>query len=190
ALRSPGTRERLLSEVRDTRGGRESDEVRDVEKMPFLAACVDETLRLTPPTLISLRWLARETTVAGHALAAGTIVAPCAYLAHRSASTYPDPHTFRPERFIGGDPGPNRYFPFGGGIRHCLGAGFSAYEMKVVLAAVLERFEVELVNGRAAISRRRGIVVAPSCGVPVVVRLRGTKRPPGATVAALRGGDS
>ncbi|MCW3015483.1 MAG: cytochrome, partial [Solirubrobacterales bacterium] len=45
-------------------------------------------------------------------------------LVHRRAAVYPDPHAFRPERFLGVKPGTYTWIPFGGGVRRCLGAAF------------------------------------------------------------------
>jgi cytochrome P450 len=54
---------------------------------------------------------------------------------------------FEPERFIGRRPTPYEFFPFGGGVRRCLGMAFALYEMKVVLATVLSHLELHAAPG-------------------------------------------
>ena len=77
----------------------------------------------------------------------GINVAPCAYLVHRREDLYPDPLSFRPERFLSRQYSPYEYFPFGGSNRHCLGTTLVApMEMKLVLAMVLSQGRMILEN--------------------------------------------
>jgi cytochrome P450 len=103
----------------------------------YLDAVIKEALRLWPVIPIVVRRLSAAMELQGYALPAGAHVAPCPYLTHRRPDVYPDPATFRPERFLDGPADPFVWLPFGGGTRRCLGASFALYEMKVVLATVL-----------------------------------------------------
>ena len=60
------------------------------------------------------------------------------------------------------------FFPFGGGVRHCLGAALASYEMKIVLARVLSRGTLRAGSRHRVRVVRRGITFAPSGGVPVM----------------------
>ncbi len=106
----------------------------------------------------------------GWELPAGTNIAPSIYLLHRRPDLYPEPDAFRPERFLGDDvPGTYEWIPFGGGVRRCLGASFALYEMRIVLAAVLEQVRLEPDRGlRPESVTRRAITFAPSRGARVV----------------------
>ena len=88
-------------------------------------------------------------------LPAGVHVTPCIYLAHRRPEVWEDPTAFRPERFLDGAPEPYTFIPFGGGMRRCVGAAFATLEMKEVLRAVANRFEL-----RPAVRRRRARAAA------------------------------
>ena len=135
----------------------------------YLDAVIKETLRLRPVFSIVIRRLAAEMQVAGHALPADTLVAPCAYLVHRLPRLYPDPRAFRPERFLGHSPEPYAWIPFGGGTRRCLGASFAALEMKQVLSTVALRTRLRLADDRPEPIRRRAITLAPAREVLVAV---------------------
>src|SRR5205814_699073 len=74
-------------------------------------------------------------------LPAGVVAAHCIYLTHRRPDVWEDAQRFDPERFLARKPGPYEFIPFGGGTRHCLGAAFAMYEMKIVLAEMLQRVE-------------------------------------------------
>ena len=67
------------------------------------------------------------------------IVAPNIYLVQHREDVYPEPRRFRPERFLEGQGGTYSWFPFGGGIRRCIGASFALYEMRIVLQAIAAR---------------------------------------------------
>jgi cytochrome P450 len=84
-----------------------------------------ETLRLRPVFAFVDRRLVEPMTIAGLDLPAGTGAAPCIWLLHRREDIYPQPHAFRPDRFLDSSPGTYTWIPFGGGLRRCLGAAFA-----------------------------------------------------------------
>lgn len=102
-------------------------------------AVVHEALRLRPVVPIVMRKLTAPMTLGRWRLRAGTVVAPCVYLLHRRAEIYPEPASFRPERFLDSAPGTYTFLPFGGGVRRCLGASFALLELRTVLARVVAR---------------------------------------------------
>ena len=114
------------------------------------------------------RLLHEPLRIGGHELPTGVMVAPCIYLAHHNPNIWPEPDTFNPDRFLTKRVSPYEFFPFGGGIRHCIGAAFALYEMKIVLAQVLSRASLRAAPGRRVRLVRRGITFAPSRGMPVV----------------------
>src|SRR5205814_6675464 len=85
----------------------------------YLDAVIKESLRLHPP----ISFVDRKLRVDLEGLPAGTIVAPCIYLAHRRADLYPEPHAFRPERFLDRPPETYSWLPFGRCVPRRVGAG-------------------------------------------------------------------
>jgi cytochrome P450 len=112
----------------------------------------------------------------------GVVLVVNAHLVHHDPDIYPEPYAFRPERFLesagGRAPGTYTWLPFGGGRRRCIGASFALMEMKVVLSAVFERFELEPVGAKPEVARRRSITISPSRGAQVVLRERTGARDP------------
>ncbi len=166
-LGTPGTLDRVLAELREVVGEGPGDP-QHVPRLRYLDACVTESLRLTPVITMAVRFLANDTVVGGDTLPAGTVVCPCAHLVQRDPALYVEPLAFRPERFESKRPSPFEWFPFGGGNRTCIGMAFALYEMNVVLATVLHRARLRLAGEPSFDIRRRGIVVAPRGGTPVV----------------------
>jgi cytochrome P450 len=158
-LRHPDVLERLRADVAQGRA-------------EYVEATAKETLRLNPIVSEVGRVLARPMHIGGWDLPAGVAATPCIYLTHRRPDLWPEPERFDPERFIGRRPSPYEFFPFGGGVRRCLGMAFALYEMKIVLAEVLSRVELRLATGYRMQQVRRSITLAPSRGMPVVVARR------------------
>ena len=167
-LDSQDTRERLVAEIR----GLPSATPARIAELPLLDAIVRETLRLQPVVPIVGRILDRDATIGGHALPAGTGVVCSIYLAQRRSQVYEDPTRFVPERFMGRKFTPQEFFPFGGGVRRCVGMAFALYEMKMVLATVFARVHLRLAPGKPIKVVRRSITLTPSDGLQVLAEAR------------------
>ncbi len=140
-----------------------------VAQLRYLDATVKEALRLTPVVPDVGRLLTRPMRIDGRDLPAGVVAAVCIYLVHRRPDVWPEPERFDPTRFIDRRTSPYEFLPFGGGVRRCLGMAFALYEIKIVLAEVLMRVELQPAPGSRVRLVRRSITFAPSSGMPVVV---------------------
>jgi cytochrome P450 len=170
-LERPEVEEGIRAEVRQ-RVGEGALDPRRVSELTYLDAVIKETARLHPITDGVGRLLKRPMRLGRLYLPAGTGVSPSAYLTHRRPDLWPEPERFRPERFICTHPSPYAFFPFGGGVRRCLGAAFATYEMKVVVAEVLSRAQLRVAPGYRPHVVRRAVTLAASGGVPVVLSHR------------------
>lgn len=133
----------------------------------YLEATINEVLRLRPVLPNAEPRLAvQDVTIGGHAYPAGTVLIAAAALVHTDPDVYPEPHAFRPERFLDAKPGTYTWIPFGGGRRRCLGASFALLEMRIVLRAAIERFTVGAA-GPPQPTRRRMITITPGDGARV-----------------------
>jgi cytochrome P450 family 135 len=137
------------------------------------AAAVDETLRLHPPVpLGALRRLRVPLTIAGWSLPAGASVTPCSVLVHRRPDVYPEPLAWRVDRFLGKRPPAGAWIPFGGGVRRCVGAAFAQFEARTVLDELVRAFEFRPAAPPTRRIWRRGVVLVPMWGGPVVASRR------------------
>ncbi|WP_370250600.1 cytochrome P450 [Nocardioides sp.] len=146
------------------------DGVDAAEGDAWLDAVLKEALRLHPVIPMVVRTLQAPATIAGYDLPAGTTVGPSIVVTHQRSELYPDPEVFRPDRFLGQNPPPNTWIPFGGGARRCIGAGFSLMEGVAVLREVLTRFDVEAVGEDEP--KVRNITSVPRRGARIRVRAR------------------
>jgi cytochrome P450 len=133
ALSLPGHRhyqQRLIAEVKDMGSilaGNGSILPADIcDRLPFLDAVIKETLRLYAPIPASQpRTSNRDTTIDGYHIPAETIVSCQAFSLHRNPEVFPDPSTFKPDRWLAGDTETTEmkrwWWPFSSGARMCLG---------------------------------------------------------------------
>ncbi len=142
-----------------------------VRELPYLEAVCKEVMRLHPVIPGVGRALKVKTRIAGRELPAGVMIGCSIYLVHLHPDIWPDPDRFDPTRFIDAKPSPYTYFPFGGGLRRCIGEAFAMYEMRVVLATVLKTLEpVAVVSDVKTV--RRNITLTPADGLPIRFRRR------------------
>jgi cytochrome P450 len=169
--RHPEVVSRVHAELARVTGGGPV-EAQHLPQLEYLDAVIKETMRLTPVVTLVVRRLHAPARIGGLDLPAGINVGANIYLTHRRPDLWRDPERFDPERFLVTRPGPHTFFPFGGGVRRCIGAAFASYEMKVALAEVLSRVELRLAPGYRMRPVLRAVTIAPSRGVPVIVERR------------------
>jgi cytochrome P450 len=138
----------------------------------YLAAVIDETLRLRPAVFMVGRHARRPVVMDKWRVDAGWTLAPNIHLLHGNPAIYPEPEEFRPERFLGKRPEPREWMPFGGGIRRCLGASFADLEMRVVIPEVLNAVELIAASPAPEKYRRETVTLVPRNGTRVIARRR------------------
>jgi unspecific monooxygenase len=170
----PQVREKLLQEL-DSLG--DDPEPMAIARLPYLGAVCSETLRIYPVLPLTFARVTKSPVqIMGHQFDANTTLAPCIYLLHHREDLYPEPNQFKPERFIERQYSPYEYLPFGGGNRRCLGLALAQLEMKLVLATILSRYQLALVDSKPVKPIRRGLTIAPAGGVRMVLQGRRQRR--------------
>ena len=168
----PDVQARVYDEVEATLGTREAA-LADVGQLNYLDQVIKETLRLYPPIHLGSRIAATEIAVQDYLLPAGTRVLYSIYLSHRHRDYWPDAHRFDPDRFapeVARQRPAYVYLPFGGGPRNCIGTAFAQVEAKIVLARIVQQFELRFVGGH--VRPRMGATLEPHPGVRIEVRRR------------------
>jgi cytochrome P450 len=141
----------------------------EADSEDYLTATIQETLRLRPVISIVIRRLTEPVEIGGYELPAGVSVTPSVYLVHRNPEIYPDPESFKPERFLDDPPGTYTWIPFGGGVRRCLGASFAQFEMAVVLKELVKRRGIRPANPKPERVFRRAITETPRHNAEVIL---------------------
>jgi cytochrome P450 len=133
---------------------------------------IDESMRLCPPVWALAREAAYDDEIGGYRIPARSTVIVCPFVTHRHPAFWEQPEVFDPDRFT-----PERvaqrpkgaYFPFLGGLHQCIGNEFALLEMCLIVAMVLQRFDVELIPDQA-IRPKAALTLRPSAPVRVVLK--------------------
>jgi cytochrome P450 len=160
-LRHPGAYDRLRDIARS-----------DDDPDGYLEATIHETMRSRPVIPVIGRRVTVPWQLGEYRMPADSAVLISILLLHHREDVYPDPFSFRPERFVGVKPGTYTWIPFGGGIRRCLGAALAMAEQRVVLRAIARRTDLEAAEPRPERARHRNVTMIPARGARVVMRSR------------------
>jgi len=117
-------------------------------KCTYLAACIEEAMRLSPPvaSVLPREVMPGGVVIDGEFIPAGTVVGVPPYALQHDEDIYPDPWAFRPQRWIAGREGMKgedvrraqaAMSPFSHGSRGCIGKALAYLEMKIALARLL-----------------------------------------------------
>ncbi|OAP56011.1 hypothetical protein AYL99_10163 [Fonsecaea erecta] len=120
--------------------------VRDLENLPFLRAVIKESLRFSMGTSARLpRVVPRNGAVlCGENIAPGTRVSFSHYVYNNDPAIFPDPYSFRPERWLGSnvDELESHMVSFSRGSRNCIGMNLAYAELHATFAHLVRRFDI------------------------------------------------
>ncbi|GHA15940.1 cytochrome P450 [Devosia pacifica] len=142
--------DRIAAEVKRVVGDR-SVTHEDLPNLVETEHAVIEILRLLPPGWAIGREAREDVRLGAYHVPKGTTVILSPWVTQRDARNFEDPLSFKPERWAGDF---RRklprfaYFPFGGGPRVCIGNRFAMMEAMLLLATIVQRFDVERLTDR------------------------------------------
>ncbi|HEY0933001.1 MAG TPA: cytochrome P450 [Trebonia sp.] len=141
--------------------------------LPYTRAVITEALRLYSPVWILPRRALADVELGGYRLPAGSRMMFSPYALNRDPRLHRDPDDFDPGRW---DSDYTRaelrasFFPFGQGIRNCIGEGFAWTESLLLLSAIAARWQLRLADG-ADVHPVTSSTLVPS-ELPVIVTRR------------------
>jgi cytochrome P450 len=169
----PAVAARLAAEVDEVLAGRLPASP-DVPRLRYTEWVIKESMRLYPPAPNVGREALCDCEIGGYRIPRGAQVALVQWVAQRDPRWFDDPEVFQPERW---DNDLARrlprcaYFPFGDGPRICIGNQFAMLEAVLILAAIVQRYKLELVPGYK-LELFASVTLRPKHGVLMVVRER------------------
>jgi cytochrome P450 len=158
----------LREETRTVLGERPA-EIDDLPALPYTRMVLDEAMRLYPPAWIIDRNAADHDEIDGFAIPKGSLILVSPYVIHRHPAFWPDGECFDPARFAkdqGKDRPRHAYVPFGLGPRVCIGTSFALAEAVMVLASLMNVFDVEPKTGHV-LKLDPNVTLRPKNGLPM-----------------------
>jgi cytochrome P450 len=140
--KNPDKREKFLAEIDSVLGSR-APTAEDVPKLEYALMVFSESLRMYPPVWWTGRENLSEYKIGDYTFKKGTIFVISQYAMHHDTRFYPDPYVFRPERWLPEESEAKpkfAFFPFGAGIRMCIGNQFAEQEAILVLASLAQKW--------------------------------------------------
>ncbi|MET3027064.1 cytochrome P450 [Flavobacterium sp. UW10123] len=127
----------------------ESDNVvEQLQKMTYINAVLNESMRLYPPAWITDRQNVEDDVLGKFNIKKDTLIGVSFYELHRNPKYWDNPDQFNPDRFVGEQKKNSMqyFYPFGAGPRMCIGAGFAIYEMSLVISHIIKKYRVDSVR--------------------------------------------
>jgi cytochrome P450 len=167
----PSVRQRVREEVGRVLGDR-LPTIEDVPRLNATRMAIEESMRLYPPVWALAREVAQEDEIGGYRIPARSTVIVSPFVTHRHPVFWEQPEVFDPDRFNserGAQRPKGAYFPFLGGPHQCIGNEFALLEMCLIVAMVLQRFDVVLLPDQAIVPKA-ALTLRPSAPVWVVLK--------------------
>jgi cytochrome P450 len=185
---NPQALARATDEVRRVCADGAPPSVEQIAELDYVEACAHETMRLKPVAPQNGMQALRDTTVGDVHIPAGMVVLAVMRRDAVSERHVPDAARFDPQRWLA-DGGPAQAasavkrvsMPFGAGPRICPGRYLALIEMKMAMATLLSRFDIESVDTADGQPPRELLQLAMA---PVGLRLRLRERPVAASAPA------
>ncbi|PKC66595.1 cytochrome P450 [Rhizophagus irregularis] len=139
------TQKKVRDEILRVLGDNLIPSVEQQKELKYMNMVINENLRLYPPVAqLPRRLNSQEIKFRNHVIPAKTPIVLFIYGIHHSSRNWKDPEKFIPERFENEKHDHYSWLGFGGGNRLCLGINFSLIEQRIMLCALLRKYEVSL----------------------------------------------
>lgn len=155
-----------LGDEIDEAGLGEQPSLDAVMRLPLLDRVIKESMRLLPAVpLLFFRRSTEPFKLGEYELPVGSTVVVSPLVTHRCPTLYPEPRRFNPQRWLERSAGTYDYLPYGAGPRMCIGAGFGAGILRLLVVMLLQRFRVAMTNGARVSYKTGGVMMGPKPGV-------------------------
>ena len=147
----------------------------NLAKLNYTQRVFDESLRLRPPASgLAPRAALEDDEIWGYHIPKGSIFNLAFYFTLRHPEFWENPEAFDPDRFL-----PERsegrpkyaYMPWGAGPHACIGKNFALMEAMMILSAIAQRFQIDLLPNQTIEVDSR-FTLRPKYGIKVTIKER------------------
>lgn len=154
----------------------ETPKPEDCARLRYTEAVLTEAMRLYTPAWGVGRLAIADHELNGYAIPKGAIVLVSMYVMHHDARFWEDAESFKPERWLYENAVKEAnqkfiYFPFGGGVRRCIGEQFAWMEGTLLLATLGRKWKLQLAENQK-IEMQAVITLRPKYGMKMLIEKR------------------
>ncbi|XP_028380727.1 1,25-dihydroxyvitamin D(3) 24-hydroxylase, mitochondrial [Phyllostomus discolor] len=165
--RHPHVQQKLLQEIQGVLPAGQAPRAEDLRKMPYLKACLKESMRLTPSVPFTTRTLDKATVLGEYALPKGTVLMLNTQVLGSNEENFEDSSQFRPERWLQEKRiNPFAHLPFGVGKRMCIGRRLAELQLHLALCWIVRKYDIVATDQEPVEVLHLGILV-PSRELPI-----------------------
>lgn len=171
----PELQQKLQAELDEVLGERDA-QFSDLANLKYTEMVIKEAMRLLPPAwTLNARQANQDTQIGKYLFPKNKVVFISPYANHRNPKYFDQPEMFNPERFSEENEKTipkHAYIPFGTGPRVCIGQSFAMMEAKIILATLLNRFDV-IADKNMKFEPQAQITLSNKEGMKVYLQKRG-----------------
>ncbi|XP_065749384.1 1,25-dihydroxyvitamin D(3) 24-hydroxylase, mitochondrial [Phocoena phocoena] len=166
--RNPHVQQKLLKEIQSVLPKNQRPRAEDLRNMPYLKACLKESMRLTPSVPFTTRTLDKAMVLGEYALPKGTVLMLNTHVLGSNEENFEDSSQFRPERWLQDKKkiNPFAHLPFGIGKRMCIGRRLAELQLHLALCWIVRKYDIVATDKEPVEMLHLGILV-PSRQLPI-----------------------
>ncbi|NXX66379.1 CP24A protein, partial [Spizella passerina] len=158
--RNPHVQQKLFQEIQRVLGAQQSPSAESLRSMPYLKACLKESMRLTPSVPFTTRTIDTEMVLGNYMLPKGTVLMINSHALGCSEDCFRGWAEFRPERWLHrGSIQPFSHVPFGMGRRMCVGRRLAELQLHLALCWLIRRYRVLATDQEPLETLHSGILI-------------------------------
>ncbi|XP_068450959.1 1,25-dihydroxyvitamin D(3) 24-hydroxylase, mitochondrial [Clinocottus analis] len=166
--RNPDAQRKLLEEIKEVVPPGQDPCGEHIKSMPYLKACLKESMRLSPSVPFTSRTLDKDTVLGDYAIPKGTVVMINSNALGSNEEFFDDSKRFKPERWLrkNNTINPFTYVPFGIGKRMCIGRRLAELQLQLAMCWLVRDYEIVATDNEPLDVVHSGLLV-PKGELPV-----------------------
>ncbi|XP_068598831.1 1,25-dihydroxyvitamin D(3) 24-hydroxylase, mitochondrial [Brachionichthys hirsutus] len=166
--RNPAAQSKLLDEIRAVIAPGQAPCGEHIKSMPYLKACLKESMRLSPSVPFTSRTLDKDIVLGDYAIPKGTVLMINSHALGANEEYFKDGKKFKPERWLRENCtiNPFSHVPFGIGKRMCIGRRLAELQLQLAMCWLVRDYEIVATDNQPLDVIHSGLLV-PSRELPV-----------------------
>ncbi|XP_028301548.1 1,25-dihydroxyvitamin D(3) 24-hydroxylase, mitochondrial [Gouania willdenowi] len=171
--RNPAAQKKLLEEIKRVVPPDQDPCGEHIKSMPYLKACLKESMRLLPSVPFTSRTLDKDTVLGNYSIPKGTVLMINTHAVSANEEYFDDCKNFKPERWLreNNNIEPFAHVPFGIGKRMCIGRRLAELQLQLAMCWLVRDYKIVATDNEPLDVIHSGLLV-PNRELPVAFNRR------------------